>query len=109
MREMKDSGISWINEIPVYWNVEKIKHHATKIERGTSPEYTDEPITKVVNQATFSKGFFDRSNIRFSTKPAGTSRGLLEIHDVLVASTVEAFLVRRIYFKKKIHMLLMDM
>ena len=26
MREMKDSGISWINEIPRNWNVEPIKY-----------------------------------------------------------------------------------
>lgn len=87
MREMKDSGIEWIGMIPCFWNVGKIKNYTIKNERGTSPDYTDEQITKVVNQATFSKGFFDKNNIRYSTKPANTSRGLLKIDDVLVAST----------------------
>ena len=26
MREMKDSGISWVGEIPKEWSVKKIKH-----------------------------------------------------------------------------------
>lgn len=27
MREMKDSGVEWIGEIPVDWKLSKIKHH----------------------------------------------------------------------------------
>ena len=64
MREMKDSGIEWIGEIPASWNILKLKYICSKIERGTAPNYTDTPITRVVNQATFSKGYFDNSNIR---------------------------------------------
>ena len=67
MREMKDSGIEWIGEIPASWNILKLKYICSKIERGTAPNYTDTPITRVVNQATFSKGYFDNSNIRYST------------------------------------------
>ena len=29
MREMKDSGVEWIGEIPADWQVRKIKHLAT--------------------------------------------------------------------------------
>lgn len=87
MDNLQDTKISWINKIPKHWSVKKLKYLASKIERGTSPDYTDEEMTRVVNQATFSRGFFDNSNIRFSTKPAETSRGLLQQGDVLLAST----------------------
>ena len=37
MREMKDSGVEWIGEIPVEWKCSKIKHHF-KIGSGTTPK-----------------------------------------------------------------------
>lgn len=40
MREMKDSGISWINEIPENWNVEPIKYNYSLIA-GATPESTN--------------------------------------------------------------------
>ena len=55
----------------------------------------------VVNQATFSKGFFDTSKIRYSTKPAATSRGLLKKGDVLLASTGGGVLGKTYYFDEE--------
>lgn len=40
MREIKDSGISWINEIPGNWNVEPIKYSYHLIA-GATPESTN--------------------------------------------------------------------
>ena len=40
MREMKDSGISWINEIPGNWNVEPIKY-SYRLIAGATPESTN--------------------------------------------------------------------
>ena len=37
MREMKDSGIEWIGEIPADWNVKKLKH-TFAISSGTTPK-----------------------------------------------------------------------
>ena len=84
---MKDSGIPWIGKVPQHWDLNKLKYVTTKLERGTSPDYTDEELTRVVNQATFSRGFFNDKDIKFSTKPAAGSRGLLKRYDVLLAST----------------------
>lgn len=99
MRELKESGIEWIGKIPKNWHLLKLKYFAEKAERGTSPEYTeDENMTRVVNQATFSKGVFDTSKQRYSTKPAETSRGLLVPGDVLVASTGGGVLGKTYYF-----------
>ncbi len=40
MREMKDSGISWINEIPENWSAEPIKYNYSLIA-GATPESTN--------------------------------------------------------------------
>ena len=98
MREMKDSGVTWIGKMPSNWNMQPLKYQVTKYERGTAPDYTEEELTPVVNQATFSKGFFDTSNIRYSTKPAETSRGLLKKGDILLASTGGGVLGKTVYF-----------
>lgn len=37
MREMKDSGVEWIGEIPSDWQISKIKHHFN-IGSGTTPK-----------------------------------------------------------------------
>ena len=95
---MKDSGIEWIGEIPETWKTIKIKYLVDKLERGTAPKYTELHETQVVNQATFSKGFFDKSNMRYSTIPASQSRGLLQYQDVLVASTGGGVLGKVHYF-----------
>lgn len=95
---MKDSGIKWIGEIPEKWKTIKIKYLVSKLERGTAPKYTELHETQVVNQATFSKGFFDKSNLRYSIIPASQSRGLLQYQDVLVASTGGGVLGKVHYF-----------
>lgn len=101
MRELYDSGVEWIKQIPVSWGLQKLKYLTTKCERGTAPDYTDDVAIMVVNQATFSKGFFDTSNIRYSTKPAATSRGLLKKGDVLLASTGGGVLGKTYYFDEE--------
>lgn len=42
MREMKDSGIEWIGEIPEKWNVVKIKHYCSSIYSGGTPQSNKE-------------------------------------------------------------------
>ena len=100
MYKMRDSGVEWLGEIPEHWEIKKLKCQVEKLERGTSPDYTDEQITKVVNQATFSKGFFDKSNIRFSTKDSSVSQGLLKKGDVLLASTGGGILGKTYFFEE---------
>lgn len=99
--EMKDSGIEWIGEIPKHWEMKKIKDITIKSERGTSPIYTDDDTqAKVVNQATFSQGLFDKTNIRFSKISAKSSKGLLIKNDVLIASTGGGVLGKTHYFNQ---------
>jgi type I restriction enzyme S subunit len=99
--EMKDSKVNYIGEIPISWDVQTLKYEVTKYDRGTSPDYTEEEMTPVVNQATFSKGFFDTTNIRYSTKTAKNSRGYLKKGDVLLASTGRGVLGKTYYFNEE--------
>lgn len=48
-REMKDSGVEWIGEIPAEWSITKIKSGVTKIGSGKTPSggaetYTDSGV-----------------------------------------------------------------
>ena len=96
--DMKDSGVEWIGKIPSHWETIKVKYIANKLERGTAPDYTEEELQKVVNQATFSKGYWDEENIRYSKIPGSESRGLLVKEDVLLASTGNGVLGKVYYF-----------
>ncbi|MBD5508074.1 MAG: hypothetical protein HDR05_08515 [Lachnospiraceae bacterium] len=42
-REMKDSGVEWIGEIPKEWNIAPLKRFA-KIQTGNTPSKTDETL-----------------------------------------------------------------
>lgn len=97
----KDSGIEWIGEVPESWNVEKIKNIADFISRGTTPDYNERGTYKVVNQATFSKGFFDESNIRFhKCKNKQIQKKELKQNDILLASTGGGVLGKSFFFDK---------
>lgn len=38
MREVKDSGIEWIGEIPAHWKTERLQWHITEIKESNKPE-----------------------------------------------------------------------
>lgn len=38
MREMKDSGIEWIGEIPAHWKTERLQWHITEVKESNKPE-----------------------------------------------------------------------
>ena len=40
MREMRDSGIEWIGEIPSDWKVERLQWHIKEIKEGNNPQQT---------------------------------------------------------------------
>lgn len=61
---MKDSGINWLGEIPVHWEVKRLKTFLNDIEQGWSPQCENRPaeenewaVLKVgcVNGGVFSK------------------------------------------------------
>lgn len=95
---MKDSGIEWIGDIPKHWEVIKLKYEAEKIAKGISPKYVEEELTPVINQATFSKGYFDNNLNYCSDKPIGD--GLLQKNDVLLATTGGGVLGKCFFFEE---------
>lgn len=63
----------------------RLKEICDYISRGTTPEYVDESPYKVMNQATFSKGWLDESNIRYTSKNVREAQ--IKKGDLLMAST----------------------
>lgn len=38
MREMKDSGVEWLGEIPAHWKMERLQWHISEIKESNKPE-----------------------------------------------------------------------
>lgn len=94
--KMKDSGIEWIGGVPVHWEVKRMKDICDYISRGSTPDYVDEGYQKVMNQATFSKGWIDESNIRYTK--VGNNGAHIKKGDLLIASTGGGVLGKILYF-----------
>jgi len=99
--KLKDSGIEWIGMIPEHWEVKRLKDVCGFINRGSSPNYDETGLYKVVNQATFSKGIWDESSLRFTQSFKIKPRGLLKEDDILIASTGGGVLGKVYFFKIK--------
>lgn len=59
--EMKDSGVKWIDKIPVKWNIGKIKSYVDKVGSGKTPKgddklYTDGDILFLRSQNIYDTG-----------------------------------------------------
>ncbi len=58
---MKDSGIAWLGEVPVHWEVMKMKHLASRIASGKTPLggseiYVDEGVMFLRSQNVYDEG-----------------------------------------------------
>lgn len=65
--------------------IKRIKEICDFVSRGATPDYIDEGENKVMNQATFSKGWLDDNNIRYTSKTS--KRAQIKKGDLLIAST----------------------
>ena len=87
----KPSGVEWLGEIPEHWEIKKIKNIADYINRGITPIYVENSTIKVINQATFSKGYFELGKAKFTKDKDFTisinNRGIVKKGDILLAST----------------------
>lgn len=90
-----DSNIEWLGSNPMGWQIKRAKDIFEYINRGTSPDYVEFSDYGVVNQATFSKGFFDISNLRYTSKFNRLS--VLKDKDILIASTGGGVLGKTFY------------
>lgn len=74
----------------------RIKEICDYVSRGYTPDYVDESPYKVMNQASFSKGYIDESKQRFtSTISQGAN---IRKGDLLMASTGGGVLGKVFYF-----------
>ena len=74
----------------------RIKDICDFISRGTTPDYVENSPYKVMNQATFSKGLLDQSNIRYTSKADKDAQ--IRKGDLLMASTGGGVLGKVYYF-----------
>ncbi len=74
----------------------RLKEICDYISRGTTPVYVDESPYKVMNQATFSKGWLDESNMRYTSKNAREAQ--IKKGDLLMASTGGGVLGKVFFF-----------
>lgn len=74
----KKTGLDWMPEVPEHWEIRRVKTFCDFISRGNTPNYVEQSEFKVVNQATFSKGFWDESNIRYSDFGDKNLKGLIQ-------------------------------
>lgn len=99
-KEYKKVYSNWINEIPTVWEWKKLKEISSFISRGTTPNYAEKGV-KVVNQATFSKGYWDIHDVRYTSTLLENSKGFLKNDDILLASTGGGILGKVYHFKEK--------
>lgn len=92
MREMKDSGIEWIGQIPQGWHVDRLKYCADldseKLSEKTDPEYAFNYID--ISSVTEYGGIGSTQEMTFDKSP---SRARMIVHDGdTIISTVRTYL-----------------
>ena len=89
----------WIKNIPMNWNAKRLKSVAAYISRGETPVYTDDTsCTKVINQATFSQGYWNTKKVRYTSSSPIGNESVPKQRDVLLASTGRGVLGKVFYF-----------
>ena len=96
---MKDTGIDWIGMIPQSWEMKRVKDICSYVSRGCTPSYVDISKYYVMNQATFSKGYIDISNVRYTANY--NNDALLRPGDLIMASTGGGVLGKVLYYDDK--------
>ncbi|CAK7014903.1 MAG: hypothetical protein DELT_02218 [Desulfovibrio sp.] len=80
---MKDSGVEWLGEVPVGWNVFNFRRIITRIEQGWSPNASSEPCQNG------DWGVLKISAVKFGRFVQGENKALLD--DVLPIVTYQVF------------------
>lgn len=89
----------WIKNIPMNWNAKRLKSVAAYISRGETPVYTDDTsCTKVINQATFSQGYWNTKKVRYTSSSPIGNESVPKQRDILLASTGRGVLGKVFYF-----------
>lgn len=88
----KDSGISWIGEIPVDWSIKKLKYYTTTndevLTESTAPDYEFRYVD--IGSVTLQNGIEQYQGFSFENAPS-RARRIVRAGDVIV-STVRTYL-----------------
>ena len=88
----KDSGVSWIGEIPVDWSIKKLKYYTTTNDEGltenTAPNYEFRYVD--IGSVTLQNGIEHYQGFSFEDAPS-RARRIVRTGDVIV-STVRTYL-----------------
>ena len=91
-RQMKDSGIEWIGEIPEEWGVIPIKYLCSYndevLQESTDPDFSFDYIE--IGSVEFGRGIIETQHIRFAEAPS-RARRIVRENDIIV-STVRTYL-----------------
>lgn len=92
MRELKDSGIEWIGEIPTDWEMIPIKYLASyndeTLAENTTPDFEFDYIE--IGSVEYGKGITSTEHMKFSQAPS-RARRIVRANDIIV-STVRTYL-----------------
>lgn len=88
MREMKDSGIAWIGEIPKEWKIGRLKNVCYGFSNGTSAQQTSTGETNfaVTRIETISQGIINYDKVGYIESFDGIEKFKLNIGDILISN-----------------------
>lgn len=92
MREMKDSGLKWVGEIPTTWNVCKVKYVATSNTEVLPENFdSDTEIDYIeIGSVTYEGGVNSTERMKFENAPS-RARRMVHEGDTII-STVRTYL-----------------
>ena len=68
---MKVSGIEWIGEIPVHWEVERLKHHIEFNPKTEIPEYGEDDSVSFIPMDCLRRGVHTSQTVDYSKVKSG--------------------------------------
>lgn len=102
MREMKDSELKWVGQIPIHWNVCKVKHIANSntevLSENSDPELEIDYIE--IGSVTYAGGVNSTEKIKFGNAPS-RARRIVHNGDTIV-STVRTYLKAIAYIDEEL-------
>jgi type I restriction enzyme S subunit len=95
----RDSGLPWLGEIPVEWDVIPLKRLTCFVSRGNSPDYVDNSDIAIINQACIYWAGLRLFNVKYQRDVDVSGwKGRLKRGDLLINSTGTGTLGRAAIF-----------
>ncbi len=88
-REMKNSGIEWIGEIPKEWEIMRIKHVAEFEPKCNMSELNNDSIVTYLPMECLKNGYFERREHNLGDLPASLTH--FQENDIVMAKVTPCF------------------